>query len=221
VKSKSGLVCAAATCVLVAITSSSTTRAQSRRAATKVASTKEASTKEAEKPRSDDALRIGVLGGVGFPRPLAVEGVVVIDRLVLLGAEYSALPTTTLDGVQTSLWAVAGDARVFPFRNGFFVGMRAGQQHLDQSATITITNVGTFSGSQTADTTFINPRMGFFWNWGVLALGIDAGVQIPLSSSAATNLPAGVSAPPAVTVVSQLSQQTLPTIDLLRIGLVL
>jgi len=208
VESKSGLVSAAAACVLVAVTCSSTARAQS-------------APKEAEKPRSGDALRVGVLGGVGFPRPFAVEGVVVIDRLVLLGAEYSALPATTLAGVQTSLWAVAADARVFPFRNGFFVGVRAGQQHLDESATITVNGVGSFSGSNTADTTFINPRMGFLWSWSVLAFGVDAGVQIPLSASTASNLPAGVSAPQAVTDVTHaLAQQVLPTIDLLRLGLV-
>lgn len=209
-KSKSGLICATATCILAAVASSSIARAQS-------------APKEGEKPRSGDvALRAGVLGGVGFPHPLAVEGVLLIDRLVLLGAEYSALPTTTFSGVQTSLWAVAGDARVFPFRNAFFVGVRAGQQHVGESAIITVNNVGSFSGSISADTTFINPRMGFFWNWSALALGIDAGVQFPLSVSTASNLPAGVSAPPAVTSVMQtLGQQVLPTIDLLRIGIVL
>jgi hypothetical protein len=209
VKSKSGLVLAAAVCVLAAVTCSSTTRAQS-------------AAKEAEKPRSEDALRVGVLGGVGFPHPLAVEGVLVVDRLLLLGAEYSALPATALAGVQTSLWAVAADARVFPFRNEFFIGVRAGQQHLDESATITVNGVGSFSGSTSADTTFINPRIGFLWTWSVLALGIDAGVQIPLSASTASNLPAGVSPPVAVTDVTHaLGQQVLPTIDLLRIGLVL
>ena len=208
-KSKSGLVCSVVACILVAATSSSSTaRAQS-------------APKEAEKPRSGDGVRVGVLGGVGFPRPLAVEGVVVIDRLILLGGEYSALPATTIEGVQTSLWAIAADARVFPFRGAFFVGVRAGQQHLDQSATVTVTGVGTFSGSQSADTTFINPRIGFLWRWSVLAVGMDAGVQIPVSASTASNLPPGVSAPPAVTAVMQtLGQQTLPTIDLLRIGLV-
>jgi hypothetical protein len=211
VQSKSGLVCAAAACVLAAAAYSSTARAQS------APKPKE---KKTEKPRSGDGLHVGALGGVGFPHPLAVEGVVVFDRLVLLGAEYSALPTTTFEGVQTSLWAVAADARLFPFRNGFFVGVRGGQQHLEQSATITVTNVGTFSGSIGADTTFINPRMGFLFNLSVVALGIDAGVQIPLSASTASNLPPGISAPPAVTAVTQLSQQTLPTIDLLRIGLV-
>jgi hypothetical protein len=209
VKSKFRLICATAACVLAAVTSSSIARAQS-------------APKEGEKSPSGDALRVGVLGGVGFPRPLAVEGVLVIDRLVLLGAEYSALPAMTLGGVQTSLWAVAGDARVFPFRNAFFVGLRAGQQHLDESATVTVTNVGSFSGSMSADTTFINPRVGFLWNWSALAIGIDAGIQVPLSASTTSNLPAGVSAPPAVTDWTRtLSQQTLPTIDLLRIGLVL
>lgn len=208
-KSKSALVWAAATCVVVAVTYSSNARAQS-------------APKEGEKhPQSGDALRVGAVGGVGFPHPLAVEGVVLIDRLVLVGAEYSALPATTFSGVQTSLWAVAGDARVFPFRNGFFVGLRAGQQHLDQSASITVTNVGSFSGSISADTTFINPRMGFFWTWSALALGIDAGVQFPISTSTESRLPPGVSPPPATSALTQLSQQTLPTIDLLRIGLVL
>lgn len=208
-KSKSGVVCAAAAvCVLAAVTSSTTARAQS-------------APKEGERSRSGDGLRVGVLGGVGFPHPLAVEGVLVIDRLVLLGAEYSALPAETFSGVQTSLWSVAADARVFPFRNAFFVGARAGQQHLGESATITVSNVGSFSGSMSADTTFINPRMGFLWNWGALALGIDAGVQFPLSTSTTSNLPAGVSAPAAVNVLPQLSQQVLPTVDLLRIGLVL
>jgi hypothetical protein len=216
VKSKFGLVCAAA-CALASVASSSTARAESapREHA-------QPAPRETAKPRSGDALRIGVLGGVGFPRPLAVEGVLVFDRLVLLGAEYSALPATTFSGVQTSIWAVAADARVFPFRNGFFLGVRGGEQHLDESAHVTVTNVGAFSASNAADTTFVNPRMGFLWSWGPLALGIDAGVQIPLSASTSSNLPAGVTPPATVTDLTRmLSQQVIPTIDLLRIGLVL
>lgn len=205
----SGVICASAMCILAAVTFCSTARAQS-------------APKESEKTGSPDALRVGIVGGVGFPHPLAVEGVLVIDRLLLLGAEYGTLPSTTFSGVQTSLWSVAGDARVFPFRNSFFVGVRAGQQHLGESATVTVNGVGTFSGSMSADTTFINPRMGFFWSWSALALGIDAGIQFPLSASIASNLPPGVPAPPAATAVAQtLGQQVLPTIDLLRIGLVL
>ena len=54
-----------------------------------------------------------------------------------------------------------------------------------KTGTVTITDVGTFSGSESADTTFINPRIGFLWRGSVLAVGMDAGVQIPLSASTA------------------------------------
>ena len=164
----------------------------------------------------------GVLGGVGFPRPLAVEGVVTVDRLVLFGVEYSALPSTTISGVQTSLWALAGDARIFPFRNGFFVGLRAGKQHLGELASVSVGGVGSFSASQSADTIFVNPRMGFLWTWHALALGIDAGVQVPVSSSSSSTLPPGVSPPSGVVDLTHtLGQGVLPTVDLLRVGVVL
>jgi hypothetical protein len=167
-------------------------------------------------------VRAGVLGGVGFPRPLAVEGVLELGRLFMLGGEYSALPTTTISGAQTSMWAIAGDARVFPMRNGFFIGLRVGRQHLDESASITVTGVGAFSATNSADTTFINPRLGFLWSFGPVALGMDAGVQIPLSTSTSNTLPPGVTLPSSVTDVTHaLSSQLIPTIDLLRLGVVL
>ena len=167
-------------------------------------------------------VHFGVLGGVGFPRPLAVEAVLQFDRLILLGAEYSALPTTSFSGVEVSMWALAADARVFPMRNGFFVGLRVGKQHLGEQASITLANVGTLSATNTADTTFINPRLGFLWNWHALAIGIDAGVQIPVLATTASTLPAGVSPPSGVTDLTHtFSQSVLPTVDLLRIGVVM
>src|SRR4051794_26909559 len=66
-----------------------------------------------------DPLRIGAIAGVGFPRPLAIEALVKIEGVVALGLEYSLLPKTTLGGVETRFWALAADARVFPFKNGF------------------------------------------------------------------------------------------------------
>ncbi len=212
-KSKLGTMCAAA-CVLATASLCGTARADSSPAPAP-------DPKETQAARANDSLRVGVLGGVGFPRPLAVEGVLVFDKLVLLGAEYSALPTTSFSGVQTSLWALSADARVFPFRNGFFVGLRAGKQHLDESASVTVSGIA-FSGSSTADTTFLNPRMGFLWTWGPVALGIDAGVQIPVATSTSTSLPPGVTAPQSVTDVNHmLSEQAIPTIDLLRLGIVM
>lgn len=178
--------------------------------------------KETDASHHDGSLHFGVLGGVGFPRPLAIEGVLEFDHLILLGAEYSALPTTNFSGVDTSMWALAADARVFPFRNGFFVGLRAGKQHLGETATLSVSSVGSVTASNTADTTFINPRLGFLWNWHALALGIDAGVQIPVLSTTANNLPAGVSPPSgAADLTHTLSQSVIPTVDLLRIGVVM
>jgi hypothetical protein len=177
--------------------------------------------KDADASRHDGSVHFSALGGVGFPRPLAIEGVLQFDKLILLGGEYSALPTTNFSGVETSLWAIAADLRVFPMRNGFFVGLRAGKQHLGESATITVSGV-TASGGNTADTTFLNPRLGFLWNWHALALGIDAGVQIPILTSTTSTLPAGVTAPSGAADLSHfLSQSVIPTVDLLRIGVVM
>jgi hypothetical protein len=177
-----------------------------------------------EKPSShtDDSVHVGVLGGVGFPRPLAVEGVIAVDRLVLFGAEYSALPEVNVAGVQTSIWALAGDVSVFPMRNGFFIGLRAGRQHLGEQGSLTVSGAGTLTATQTTDTTFVNPRIGFLWTWKPFALGIDAGVQIPVSVATTSTLPSSVTPPSTVTDVNRaLGQQALPTVDLLRIGVVL
>jgi hypothetical protein len=177
--------------------------------------------RETDARHRGDGVHVGVLGGVGFPRPLAIEGMLEFDRLIVLGLEYSALPTTTFSGVQTNAWALAADFRVFPFHNAFFIGLRAGKQHLAEMASIT-SGTGTVYGSETADTTFINPRIGFLWNWHALAIGIDAGVQIPLLSTSSTSLPPGVTAPTtAADVTRVLSQDAIPTVDLLQLGVVL
>jgi hypothetical protein len=172
-------------------------------------------------PAHRSSVDVGVLTGVGFPRPLAIEAVVKFDRLVLFGAEYSALPQLSVSGVQTSLWAVAGDVRIFPMRNAFFVGLRAGRQHLGELGSLTVGST-TLTATQTADTTFVNPRIGFLWQWQAFALGMDAGVQIPVSTSTSSTLPPGVTPPSSVTsITNALSQQAIPTVDLLRIGVVL
>jgi hypothetical protein len=81
--------------------------------------------------RSDEdteALRIGAIAGIGFPHPLAVEAVVKVEGVLALGLEYSALPTTTIMGVSTSGWAIAGDVRLFPLRNGSSSACAAGDR---------------------------------------------------------------------------------------------
>lgn len=181
----------------------------------------------AEKPREGtrrvDHFSFGVLGGVAFPRPIAVEGMIKIERLVGLGFEYSILPGITVDSVNTHFWALAADARVFPFKNAFFVGLRAGRQHLGGDANIVMPGIGAADENMSVDTTFINPRIGFLWTWGPgISLGVNAGVQIPVSTSESSSLPPGTPVDPRITrVANTLGRNVLPTVDLLQIGVML
>lgn len=177
-----------------------------------------------EKPVDEaarDRLRIGVIGGIGFPRPLAVEGMVMMGGLVALGAEYGVLPDTTIDGVQTSLWSFAGDARIFPFRGAFYVGLRAGHQHIGASTTIVVGSLGSAPEELALDSWFVNPRVGFLWRSNAgFALGMEAGLQIPFSSSVSSTLPLSL-VPSAQSTADTLGNSVIPTVDLLRIGLLL
>jgi hypothetical protein len=175
--------------------------------------------------RSDDdtdAFRIGAVAGVGFPHPLAIEALVKVERVLAVGLEYSVLPTTNIGGVETKFWALAGDARVFPFKNGFFIGLRGGRQVLSARATASLGALGTYSESGAAETWFVNPRIGFLWTWrSGFTIGFDAGVQVPIGPTLTTTLPAGLL--PQVdstvaTIANTFGNEVTPTVDLLRIG---
>jgi hypothetical protein len=175
-------------------------------------------------------LRVGALVGVGAPRPLSVEALLKIERTVALGLEYSALPSVNVSDVQLSCWALAGSARVFPFQGAFFVGLRAGRQHLNASTTLSGYGYSV-PIAMGVDTTFLNPQIGFLWTWDPgFSIGLDAGVQIPLSSTSASTL-ASASMPTVVqsavapvqqtmeSIAREVGQTTLPTVDLVRIGM--
>jgi len=170
----------------------------------------------------DDAFRIGAIAGVGFPRPLAVEAMIKVGGVLALGVEYSAMPKTTILGVDTRFWALAADARVFPFKGGFFIGLRGGRQELSARTTLDLGAYGSYAQSGVAETWFVNPRIGFLWTFrSGFTVGIDAGVQIPLSPSLTTTLPAET--PAEVTdkiasVANTFGNGVTPTVDLLRLG---
>jgi hypothetical protein len=167
------------------------------------------------------SLRVGAVAGLGFPQPLAIEAMAMMDGIVALGAEYGGLPTTTFGGVQTSLWALAADARLFPFRGPFFIGLRAGRQHVGASTTVTIPSVGSAVEDLAVDSWFLNPRVGFLWTSSAgLAFGMDAGAQIPLGSSVSSTLPLSLE-PSAQRIADALGNSVIPTVDLLRVGLLL
>jgi hypothetical protein len=184
--------------------------------------------REHEDQRVPEHVKVGALVGVSFPRPLSVEGIVKLEQLAALGVDYSALPQIGVSGVQLTSWAVAGSVRVFPFRSAFFFGLRAGRQHLTADASVSAYGYAVPVGLS-VDTTFLNPQLGFIWTWDPgITLGIDAGLQIPISSQASSSLQTAVPsvAQPAVSPAQQTlesvakaaGQTTLPTLDLVRVG---
>jgi hypothetical protein len=178
------------------------------------------------RPRSNDdtdALRLGAVAGIGFPHPLAIEGLVKVDRVLALGLEYSFMPTTTFSGVESRAWALAADARVFPFRNGFFIGVRGGRQVLDANTTVAVGGLGSVTESARAEAWFINPRVGFLWTWrSGFTAGIDAGVQLPINATLTTTLPSGLAGgqidQTIASVANAFGNGVTPTVDLLRLG---
>src|SRR5215471_14284799 len=110
--------------------------------------------------RKGGGFRVAALGGVGFPRPITIEGVVGVERALALGAEYGFLPQSTIGGVDMTLWSAAADARVFPFRSPFFLGLRGGHQQFGAGMTASLGPLGVVTETLTVDTWFINPRIG-------------------------------------------------------------
>ena len=144
-----------------------------------------------------------------------------IGGLVALGVEYGALPAVTIDGVSTSLWSLAGDLRVLPFHGAFFIGLRAGRQHVGATTTISVASFGSATEVLGLDSWFVNPRVGFLWTTREgLTFGVEAGVQVPLSPAVSSSLPLSLY-PTAQRTIDTLGKSVLPTIDLLRVGLLL
>ncbi len=173
-------------------------------------------------PQGVTPLRVGVIGGLGFPRPLAVEAIAEISEVVALGVEYGALPSVTVSGVDATLWSLAGDVRVFPFHGSpFFLGLRAGRQHVSATTTVSLMSFGSATEVLDLDSWFLNPRVGFLWTMqGGFTLGVEAGVQIPLSPSVSSTLPLSLY-PSAQRTADALGSSVIPTVDLVRIGLLL
>ena len=161
-------------------------------------------------------VRAGAFAGVGFPRPITIEAMARMFDTVGLGVEYSVLPSMTISGVQTTFWALAADARWFPFRNGFFIGFAAGYQHLSGQTTTPWTGPAGIA----AETWFLNPRVGLLatTHWG-LTLGVDAGIQIPVAATLTDDIPTSHPAAEEARDVARLfGKRVLPTVDLLRVG---
>jgi hypothetical protein len=162
--------------------------------------------------------RMGAIAGLGFPHPLSIEAMVKLDDYVAVGGEYGVLPTITIDQIQTHLWSLSADGRVFPFRNTFYVGLRVGRQHVGASGTVNVDTVGALNEQLALDSWFLNPRIGALWTApSGLTIGAEIGIQIPVSPSVTSSLPLAY-APEAERRIDTLGKTVLPTIDLLQIG---
>lgn len=176
-------------------------------------------------PPRDRPVRMGAVVGVGAPRAFTVEGFFLVQERVVVGVEYGVLPTTTVAGVSVGASAVSGDLRIYPFRRGpFFLGARLGRQTLDAGATVTVQNLGTYSGSTHQTSWFLGPRIGLLWvSRPGMTVGTSVGLQIPLSHAMQTTLPSGV--PRAAVVPSIIDTlgggSIIPTLDLLQLGVAL
>jgi hypothetical protein len=174
----------------------------------------------------EDRVRVGPLVGVGFPRPFEIEGLVKIGDLVALGLEYGFLPKVSVSGVEASFKGLAGDFRLFPFKNALFIGARVGRQWLDGSGTLTIAGAS-YTEAMAAATWFVNPRIGLLHTFeSGITIGVDAGVQLPIGPTYERSGPATAAGLAQNTDVDRslhavartLGNGATPTVDLMRIG---
>lgn len=165
-----------------------------------------------------DDMRFGVIAGVGFPHPIAVEGMMKIADWVAIGFEYGVLPTSSFGSVDLSMQSYAADARFFPFRGAFFVGARMGYQSARASAVIT---VGSASSEQTLNMTswYVNPRLGILWTSKPgFTIGTELGLQIPMAARTSGSNSLGIPVELPENPIATLNRSVLPTVDVLRLG---
>jgi hypothetical protein len=177
--------------------------------------------RERERREERAGVHGGFLAALGFPRALSFEGLFDVERTISFGAEYGALPKTALANLDLTAWSLAANARVFPFRNGFFLGLRGGYQVVDVGATV---SVASFTATERVSigSSYLNPRIGVLFTWkSGFAVGFDAGVQLPMTSSVSSTIPPGSPVEERVfRAASRWGSTVLPTFDLLRIGFV-
>jgi hypothetical protein len=176
-------------------------------------------------------VHFGATVGLSLPRPLDAQLYVRAFGFVSVGFSYSDFPSFVADPLLSAAGLKNGqttvrldrfsaweaDVRVFPFAGNLFVGSGLGRQSFKSSVTQS-TTFGNFNGSVAVGTTYAAPRVGYLWTVGPgVVLGVDAGVQLKLSSDAQVVLPPG--APPdmrsqANRVVDVFGHYPLPSLHL-------
>lgn len=166
--------------------------------------------------------RLGVLFGAGVPQPLGAELFARLGDSFGVGLGYATLPQSFGDAILS----VAGvsnahlssesadlDLRWFPFHGSFFLGASGGRQTLTASASQ--------SGQQSridATTWFATPRLGYLFVFGSgISLGLDGGVQLPVTTDSVVTPPGGAGSSAARTAADLIARTPFPSVHL-RLG---
>jgi hypothetical protein len=168
------------------------------------------------------------LTGGGLPLPLRFGIETKFQNLVGLSFDYGLFPTLSISDVKLGAngWTVA--AKLYPFRESFFLGVGMGRQTLEASRSEDI------AGSMTRveasmDSTLLVPQIGWRWVWDSgLWLGTEIGVQIPISNSGrvTTNGSAAVQMDPSYaeleddveSIIDKIGDLPLPQMAFAQIG---
>lgn len=138
-----------------------------------------------------------VATAIGAPSPFRVGIEAKYEDLAALVADYGFLPSLSLGdyGVKYNSWRITG--RFHPFRGAFYVGVGFGHQSFTGTLTRNESVAAIFTGPVTyqidIDATLLVPQVGWQWEWeSGFFLGMELGVQIPLSptATASSNAPA-------------------------------
>ncbi len=164
---------------------------------------------------------------LGTPVPFRIGAETKWDNFLGASFDWGFLPNISFSNVSVKLngWNVA--AKIYPWKSAFFVGLAMGSQTFTGSQTGTVlfqpTTVTTVVSS-----TYVAPQIGWRWVWSSgFYFGMELGVQIPLSTSAATtsDKPSLAGQPEYLLIQSQINDKAntyaknpFPHFGLVQIG---
>ncbi len=170
-------------------------------------------------------VRLGVLAGAGLPSPISAQVLFKYKEVVGANLELGMLPEVTLplgDKTRVRQEMIDFSLRLYPFKGAFFFGCGIGAQRLVGTAQVSAYGM-TGDASARANTLFVSPRLGFVHRFGFgLAIGMDLGVEIPISGTVTTSTSVpGVDVPEDATNAANFAKKVpIPILHILQLGYV-
>ncbi len=136
------------------------------------------------------SFRLGPTVGAGAPDGARLGLFGKWRGLLGAGAAFSYLPDTPLPGTAATTRRASAEAfaRVFPFRNAFFLGVAGGYAQTKGTMSedrLAFRQMQKVDAHAYASVVYISPHAGFQWMLTQrLTLGFDVGVELPIVSDA-------------------------------------